>query len=65
MGHLHKARRWNQQGRRQGAPMGSVIFNDMLMAWRKGDLYWARRHFDRLRVAYPEAIRLFHDVRLS
>jgi hypothetical protein len=56
-GDLVQASRWNESGRMRGAGLGPVTFNEMLMAWRGGDLAAARRSFALLRVQYPEMIR--------
>jgi hypothetical protein len=64
LGHLHKARRWNDLGMRKGAPYGAVIFNDMLIDWKDGDLRQARRHFAHLRTRHPDMIRTINVARL-
>lgn len=64
LGHLHKARRWNELGLQKRAPYGAVVFNDMLIAWREGDLRAARSHFAKLRVGDPEMIRTINVARL-
>ena len=55
-GNLNEAFRWNEAGRQAGAGLGPVTFNEMLIAWRTGDLRAARQSFDVLRVQYPEMI---------
>jgi tetratricopeptide (TPR) repeat protein len=64
LGELHKARRWNDLGLRKGAPYGVGIFNDMLIAWREGELDEARRRFAELRASDPEQLRTINMVRL-
>jgi tetratricopeptide (TPR) repeat protein len=64
LGELHKARRWNDLGLRKGAPYGVGIFNDMLIAWREGELDEARRRFAELRASDPELLRTINMVRL-
>jgi tetratricopeptide (TPR) repeat protein len=64
LGHLHKARRWNELGLAKGAPYGAVVFNDMLIAWKEGDLRAARSHFARLRTQDPEMLRTINVARL-
>ncbi len=62
---VEKARAWNQRGWRKGAPAGAVRFNDMLIAWREGDLDEARRQFEVLRSAHPEALRTINVASLA
>jgi len=64
LGHLHKARRWNDLGLRKGAPAGVGLFNDMLIHWREGDLRQARRDFSELRASDPEMLRTINVARL-
>jgi tetratricopeptide (TPR) repeat protein len=64
LGHLHKARRWNELGLRKGAPLSVVDFNDMLIRWKEGDLDEARRLFAELRRSDPETIRTINMARL-
>lgn len=64
VGHLHKARRWNDLGLRKGAPIGVVDFNDMLIRWKEGDLDEARSRFLSLKRNDPEMIRVINMVRL-
>jgi tetratricopeptide (TPR) repeat protein len=59
------ARAWNQKGWRLGAPPGAVVFNDMLLAWREGDLPQARKHFETLRTRYSEALRTINVASLA
>jgi hypothetical protein len=56
-GDLVEASRWNETGRRHGAGLGPVTFNEMLISWSAGELGAARRSFERLRVQYPDMIR--------
>lgn len=64
MGRLEKARQWNELGLSRNAPPGAVIFNDMLIDWRAGDLRRARYHFNHLRSRYPEMIREINVAKL-
>jgi tetratricopeptide (TPR) repeat protein len=64
LGHLHKARRWNDLGLSKGAPIGIVDFNDMLIRWKEGDLDEARSRFSDLKRNDPEMIRVINMVRL-
>lgn len=64
LGHLHKARRWNELGLKKGAPYGAVLFNDMLIAWKEGDLREARSHFATLRNQAPEMLRTINMARV-
>ena len=64
LGKPDKARRWNELGVRRGAPYGAVLFNDMLIAWREGDLDKARTLFNRIRRQDPEMIRTINVARL-
>jgi tetratricopeptide (TPR) repeat protein len=59
------ARAWNKKGWRLGAPQGAVLFNDMLLAWREGDLPLARSHFETLRARHSEALRTINVARLA
>jgi len=56
-GDLEAAARLNLSGQLRGAGMAPVTFNEMLIAWRAGDLGAARRAFELLRVQYPDAVR--------
>jgi hypothetical protein len=56
-GNLVEASRWNESGRRGGAGLGLVTFNEMLMQWSENDLASARESFEILRARYPELIR--------
>jgi hypothetical protein len=49
---------------RKGAPPGPVNFNDMLIAWKEGDLMEARRRFNQLARNDPEMIRTINVARL-
>ena len=64
MGQLEKARTWNNLGLRRGAPYDIGVFNDMLIAWKQGDLDEARRCFADLRSANSEALRTINVARL-
>lgn len=64
MDHLHKARRWNELGLKKRAPYGAVVFNDMLISWKEGDLNRARGYFAQLRSRYPEMIQSINVARL-
>ena len=64
MGRLDEARRWNEAGQRMGAPRGAVLFNEMLMAWRAGDLEETRKLFATLRDYHPDAVRTINVARL-
>jgi Flp pilus assembly protein TadD len=64
LGHLHKARRWNELGLSKGAPYGAVLFNDMLIAWKDGDLRKARGHFAQLRRQHPEMLTTINVARV-
>ncbi len=64
LGHLHKARRWNDLGLRKGAPPGVGLFNEMLIHWREGDLHQARRDFSELQASDPEQLRTINVARL-
>lgn len=52
-----EASRWNEEGRQDGAGLGPVTFNEMLMEWSAGDLTAARASFQLLHIQYPEEIR--------
>ena len=64
MGHLNKSRQWNRMGQRKGAPYGALVFNDMLLAWKRGDLQDARSDFNTLRRDYPEMVRTINVAEL-
>ncbi len=64
LGKPNKAQRWNELGLRRGAPYGAVMFNDMLIAWRRGDLARARSLFAQLRRQAPEMLRTINVARL-
>jgi len=63
-GQLEKARTWNDIGLRRGAPYSIGVFNDMLIAWKQGDLDEARRCFADLRSSDPEVLRTINEARL-
>ncbi len=64
MGQLHKAQSWNDLGMKKGAPYGAGLFNDMLIAWRQGDLADARQCFAELRATDPEWLRTINMARV-
>lgn len=63
-GHLGKAQAWNDLGLKKGAPYGSGLFNDMLIAWKQGDLDEARQCFSELQATDPEMLRTINMARL-
>ena len=63
-GDTKRAREWNTLGARRGAPYGAVLFNDMLIAWRDGDLAEAHRCFADLKAAAPEMLSTINDAPL-
>jgi tetratricopeptide (TPR) repeat protein len=63
-GHLHKARRWNELGLKKRAPYGAVVFNDMLIAWREGDVHEARLRFAQLKARYPDMLETINVARV-
>ncbi len=64
MDRLTEAESWNDRGLRNGAPASAMMFNDMLMAWRRGDLEAAETIFGKLRDLYPEAVATINVARL-
>jgi len=64
MGQIHKAEAWNVLGVRKGAPYTVGVFNDMLIAWREGDLKEAHRRFALLQANDPELLRTINVARL-
>ena len=64
LGQLHKAQTWNDLGMQKGAPYGAGVFNDMLIAWKRGDLAEARQCFAELRANDPEMLRTINVARL-
>jgi hypothetical protein len=64
MGQLNKARTWNDLGLKRGAPYGIGVFNDMLIAWKQGDLAEARRCFSELQASDPDQLRTINVARL-
>jgi tetratricopeptide (TPR) repeat protein len=64
LGQLDRAREWNQLGVRKGAPYGAALFNDMLIAWRDGDLAQARSSFAELQGVEPEMLRTINAAPL-
>jgi Flp pilus assembly protein TadD len=63
-GELQKARTWNDLGVRRGAPYSIGVFNDMLIAWKQGDLAEARRCFSDLHASDPEVLSTINEARL-
>jgi len=63
-GRPDRAREWNRLGLRKGAPYGPVIFNDMLIAWKEGDIGEARRRFRQLERSDPDMLRTINVARL-
>ncbi len=64
LGQLNKAQAWNDLGLKKGAPYGSGLFNDMLIAWKQGDLAEARQCFSELQATDPEMLRTINVARL-
>ena len=64
LGKVDTAQEWNDLGLRKGAPYGAVLFNDMLIAWRAGDLPQARRSFANLRDGHPDMLRTINAAPL-
>jgi hypothetical protein len=64
LGELNKAQMWTDLGIKQGAPYGSGVFNDMLIAWKRGDLAEARQCFAELQATDPEYLRTINVARL-
>ncbi len=64
LGQLHKAQTWNDLGVKKGAPYGVGVFNDMLIAWKQGDLGEARQCFAELQATDPETLRTINVARL-
>jgi tetratricopeptide (TPR) repeat protein len=64
LGQLAKAQRWNDLGLRMGAPYSVGLFNEMLIAWKRGDLAEARQNFSVLRATDPETLRTINEARL-
>jgi Flp pilus assembly protein TadD len=63
-GELDKAQSWNDLGVRKGARYGAALFNDMLIAWKQGDLAEARRRFADLQATDPAMLRVINMARL-
>jgi tetratricopeptide (TPR) repeat protein len=61
---IDQAREWNDLAVRRGAPYGAVALNDMLLAWKSGNLRVAHRDFERLRIHAPESLREINMARL-
>lgn len=64
LGQLNKAQTWTDLGVKKGAPYGAGVFNDMLIAWKRGDLAEARQCFSELRATDPEMLRTINVARL-
>jgi len=64
LGQLGKAQAWNDLGLKKGARYGSGLFNDMLIAWKQGDLAEARQCFSELQATDPEMLRTINVARL-
>ncbi len=64
LGQLGQAQRWTDMGVQKGAPYSAGVFNDMLIAWKRGDLREARQCFSELRSSDPEMLRTINVVRL-
>jgi hypothetical protein len=61
---LPQAREWNDLGMRKGAPYSAVVFNDMLIAWKEGELDEARHHFAWLQSQDPDMLRTINAAPL-
>ncbi|MBW2234588.1 MAG: tetratricopeptide repeat protein [Deltaproteobacteria bacterium] len=64
MGHRGKSRYFNTLGLRKGAPKSAVIFNEMLLKWKEGDVDGARSRFRTLKNQHPEMVRNINVARL-
>jgi tetratricopeptide (TPR) repeat protein len=64
LGQVNKAVSWNDLGMKKGAPYGAGLFNDMLIAWKQGDLADARQCFAELRATDPDWLRTINVARL-
>ena len=64
MGHRGKSRYFNALGLRKGAPKSAVIFNEMLLKWKEGDVDGARSRFRTLKNQHPEMVRNINVARL-
>jgi tetratricopeptide (TPR) repeat protein len=64
LGELNKAQTWTDLGVKKGAPYSLGTFNDMLIAWKGGDLAEARRCFAELQATDPEVLRTINEARL-
>ena len=64
MGHRGKSRYFNTLGLRKGAPKSAVIFNEMLLKWKEGDVDGARTRFRTLKNQHPEMVRNINVARL-
>jgi len=65
LGRLQKAYKWNDLGLRKGAPYGAYVFNEMLLAWKEGDLKDAESNFFTLKKNNPEYISIINVSELS
>lgn len=64
MDRIRQAHEWNDLGLRKRAPYSAVQFNEMLIAWREGNLREARKIFGELKRNDPETIRNINVARL-
>ena len=64
LGDVEEARRWTDLGWERGAPRGIVRFNQMLIAWKSGDLDAARERFSELQTSDPDRLQNINVVRL-
>jgi tetratricopeptide (TPR) repeat protein len=64
LGELNKAQTWTDIGLKKGAPYGIGLFNDMLIAWKRGDLAEARQCFAELQATDPDQLRTINVARL-
>ena len=64
MDRIDKAYRWNDLARKRGAPPGALVFNEMLIAWREGNLREARIHFGALQRSFPYMLETINVARL-
>jgi len=64
LGELNKAQTWTDLGLKRRAPYGAALFNDMLIAWKGGDLAEARKCFAELKATDPEMLRTINVARL-
>lgn len=64
LGRIPQAYEWNDLGLRKNAPYSSYVFNEMLLAWKEGNVEGARRKFATLRDRYPESISTINVAKL-